>query len=116
MADAHTWPLAVPLLREYTLGRPARVGDRRHDASRAAMPRTRVVDDLRLGRQGGGSVAAEVPERCGGHQHADSADPLPVADHRPGNRRRRALPLLVRALRRRTCAPITMTMCIFAVR
>ena len=82
MADADAGPFAVPLLREHPLGRPARVGDRRHDAPRAAMPRTGLVDDLRLGREGSGGVAAQVPERGGGHQHADPADPFPVADGR----------------------------------
>ncbi len=99
MADADAGPFAVPLLREHKLGRPARVGDRRHDAPRAAMPRTWVVDDLRLGRKGGRGIAAQVPERCGGHQHADPADPFPVADRRTRDGRWRAVPLLVRTVR-----------------
>ena len=75
------------------------VGDRRHDASRAAMPRAGLVHHLRLGREGGGGVAAEVPERGGRHRHADPADPFPVADGRAGDGGRRAVPLQFRAVR-----------------
>ena len=95
VADADARAFAVPLLRQHPLGRPARLGHRRHDAPRAAMPRAGVVDDVRLGREAGRGVAAEVPQRGGGHQHADPADPLSLTHGGPGDGGRRALSLHV---------------------
>ena len=57
LADADARPFAASLLRRHPLARPARGGDGRHDASRAAMPGAGLVDDLRH-RQGAGRTVA----------------------------------------------------------
>jgi glyoxylase-like metal-dependent hydrolase (beta-lactamase superfamily II) len=51
---------ALPLLRQYPFARTARGRDRRPHAPRLAMPRARLVDDLRLGSGAGRAVAVKV--------------------------------------------------------
>ena len=58
--DADAGPLALPLLRQHLLARPARGGDRRHDAPRDPVPRARLVARRRLGSEAGGGIAPEV--------------------------------------------------------
>ena len=87
---------------EHPLARPARGGDRRHDAPRAAVPRAGLVDHLRLGRD----KEAAASRRRFLSEVADTSTlvlpihfPIPTVGRVDGGRR--AVPLLVRALARR---------------
>src|SRR5205814_6177709 len=100
LAEPDAGPLAMPLLRQYPLGRPARGRDRRPDASRAAVPGAGLVDDFRLGPQAGGPIAQTLPGRGGRHRHVRAADPFSPSDHRTRGGRRRTVPLRVRSVRR----------------
>jgi hypothetical protein len=100
LADADAGPFAMPLLRQYPFARTAGGGHRRPDASRAAMPRAGLVDDLLLGSEAGGAVAPQVSRRDGWDRHVRVADPFSPSDGRACRGRRRAISLQVCSLNR----------------
>jgi hypothetical protein len=75
----------------------ARSRRRRSDAPRDPVPRARLVGKTRLGSEAVGGVAAEILCFGRGHRHADPADPLPGANRRTDQGRRRTVQLPLQA-------------------
>src|SRR6516165_398481 len=92
-------PFPLPLLRQHQLGRAARCRHRRPHAPRIAVPRARLVDDLRLGPRAGGALAPQIPGRHRRHRDVRDAGAFSTSHRRTGRAGWSEVPLQVPPVR-----------------